>query len=55
MKKKVKKLELAKETLRGLTQLESVLGGATLNTCVSCDVPFTTCQRQPATGHTCYC
>jgi hypothetical protein len=54
MKKKVRKLELAKETLQTLS-LSGVQGGASDLSCpdLSC-FPYY-CQRQPYTGVTCYC
>jgi hypothetical protein len=49
MKKQVKKLVLAKETVRNLQATESgeILGGITGGT--SCGYPRTTCPREPIT------
>jgi len=49
MKKQIKKLVLAKETVRSLAtfDLRDVAGGASISgTCNSCGVRF--CQREPA-------
>jgi hypothetical protein len=45
MKKRVKKLVLAKETLQGLSELETALGGSGTVLCTT--APFRYCPREP--------
>jgi len=53
-KKTVKKLTLAKETLRELAALPHVVGGFTLSCQLTCGCP-SRAAACPGTGNTCYC
>ena len=53
-KKTVKKLKLAKETVRELAALTHVAGGFTLSCQLTCGCP-SRAAACPGTGNTCYC